>query len=856
MKVFELKRHWLSACAAVLVACGGSGEQAPAGGGPGGGGNPAPPAPVIQSVAVTPATATLKPGQTMHFTAVASDAGGNAVVGAVFTWSTSNAAVATIDNAGVATGVTVGTVTVSASVAGVTGNSATLAVIAVPVSEASSDALIDAALAAGQIDAETALTYKVFAFFVDPRLPAQFAGNGSGGSGEARAFEQLFDTFDSLSPATQATLSPFLRRPSEVGSWRDPAVRTAAAMREHAQAREKPLGRPICNGVLSTWNFVDTPTAPVRVWWDNAYPPDGVVANKVAGYVEHDVWPTLINTLTFPRPLSDANGGNCDGGDDRIDVYIVVVADQGQTIPSRLAFRPTSAAVYININPNLNDPQLMHAISHEMGHAINWAYTTQTAQTSYGWFRDAFANWAADQVYSGNSALNDMASCHLKSPHLSVDDDTPGYCTGLPKLSRNYGAYLFLQFISKTAGLAKIKEILLALAGHNTALAAIDSVLSGDGLRDWWPRYARKLWNQDPVLANDAPATFNGWDQLANATVNKPVLSPDKPNKTPAGVNGGIERTETMTNQLQNMSVRYYHYTFDPADQFTRSIMFHNGFYLNYKSDQAVTVRAFYKVEGQPWEEEDWTNFEYIGFCRDAKAQRLEELVVMFASGEWQFNSPTVVTNRPPRLMRNVVGCWSFKGTAFRYENLASSKRGTITASFDATFDTHTGPGLPNQLTDEGLGLKRVPIAAPLFTGGSWRLLEDYAVGDCRYKIDSGGSNGSITTGGQSVGLIVVNNFNESLPPDVWQEKQKATGTVATAYVGVGLTTTPVTGSVTGGDTCGTKYESLVGPWWITSEPARSAIGVDGKMKDSYDVPGLTGGDAIKYTWDLTPMRE
>ncbi len=82
------------------------------------------------NVVVSPATWTIKTAQTKLFTATATDAGGNAVT-TTFTWTSSNTAVATIDaNTGLATGKSVGSVTITALSANNVSGTATLTVTA------------------------------------------------------------------------------------------------------------------------------------------------------------------------------------------------------------------------------------------------------------------------------------------------------------------------------------------------------------------------------------------------------------------------------------------------------------------------------------------------------------------------------------------------------------------------------------------------------------------------------------------------------------------------------------------------------------------------------------------------------
>jgi len=73
------------------------------------------PSPTVSSLMVTPATATINRGATQQFTAQAFDANNNPVAGATFTYLSGNAAIATIAANGLATGVSIGTLTITAT---------------------------------------------------------------------------------------------------------------------------------------------------------------------------------------------------------------------------------------------------------------------------------------------------------------------------------------------------------------------------------------------------------------------------------------------------------------------------------------------------------------------------------------------------------------------------------------------------------------------------------------------------------------------------------------------------------------------------------------------------------------------
>lgn len=83
--------------------------------------------PSIKAVAVSPSSASRQAGQTVQLSATTKPA----TTGTVFTWSTTNASVATVTNSGLVTAVAQGSATIRATAAGKTGSSA-ITVTAVP----------------------------------------------------------------------------------------------------------------------------------------------------------------------------------------------------------------------------------------------------------------------------------------------------------------------------------------------------------------------------------------------------------------------------------------------------------------------------------------------------------------------------------------------------------------------------------------------------------------------------------------------------------------------------------------------------------------------------------------------------
>jgi hypothetical protein len=77
----------------------------------------------VRSVTVSPSAPSITAGGTQQLTATLADPQGGALTGRVVTWGTSNASLATVDGAGLVTGVAAGAVTITATCEGVPGTS-------------------------------------------------------------------------------------------------------------------------------------------------------------------------------------------------------------------------------------------------------------------------------------------------------------------------------------------------------------------------------------------------------------------------------------------------------------------------------------------------------------------------------------------------------------------------------------------------------------------------------------------------------------------------------------------------------------------------------------------------------------
>ena len=88
--------------------------------------------PPVSAVSVSPASASVQPGQTLQLTATTLDSAGNVLTGRTLTWSSSNTAAATVSRTGLVSGVAAGSATITALSEGQSGT-AVVAVTNAPV---------------------------------------------------------------------------------------------------------------------------------------------------------------------------------------------------------------------------------------------------------------------------------------------------------------------------------------------------------------------------------------------------------------------------------------------------------------------------------------------------------------------------------------------------------------------------------------------------------------------------------------------------------------------------------------------------------------------------------------------------
>jgi hypothetical protein len=441
--------------------------------------------------------------------------------------------------------------------------------------------LIHLAQEAGTISYETALLYKVQAIAGDPALPAQYRGDDKERDGTA-VMDEVVEKFDSLSPALQTQLQPYLLPPGDPNSW----------FAQNERSAEGEL-----SAAALTWETINTANGKVKIWYHPEYG-DGGRAARIAQELNNRIWPEITTLMSRP-PLPDC-GPTCPGGggDNRIDIYLVnsgmnyvkafkcCAGSSGYLVLQRTATFGVLAQGFMRLN--------QYAFSF-------WSYN------EYEWIRAATATWAIDFVYPKfnqdpdyprNHEEHDAAPGFLKAPALPLE--TVNY-------AHEYGAYLFPYFINDPSVVPDIFHD----AHFQDSLLVVNSQVF-EGFRNVWPQFALENWNEAPVdfykrhdeLRHGVRAEFDG-----------ELSAPDE---------------HALSTAVPHLAALYYR--FDILDE-ARYVTFFNTLAGGYET---AHVWAIPSIDGQVQEPQDWTQFSQKSFCRDNPGENLTSLVLIFSNSEYE----------------------------------------------------------------------------------------------------------------------------------------------------------------------------------------------------------------------------
>ena len=537
----------------------------------------------------------------------------------------------------------------------------------------SSFGLIDKALAAGTINAEQALTYKIFADFNDARLPAAFRGNDTGviaADSPGLASEQ----WATLSPATRDLIGPYLAPAFYEGSWWD--LRRVGATSIRPLAGCKPWEIDTCN-ILTDWLYVAGNH--VRVWYEKERNEDFRVATDLVQEVDVKIWAELIKVMGR-EPILDHEMN----GTKLLDVVIVDNMARGvlaTTYP--LEFGCMRGPTYVVVNRNQADiPERRSAFAHELFHSVQHTYYTQKCfQSNYKWLMESTATWFEDELYPGVNREHQFAAAYLDHTKLSL-----GTAIGLDDKARTrhwYGAYTFFFYLTRIGGAdpnTVVRNVWLATEAGD-ALHALEAGLKASAvpLEKSWPAFAVYSWNEE--------APFNRYTE--DKLTHKAQMQMAGNLSVPSGDQS--VKLGDMQMSLPHLSMRYFQ--FDFPDATATSVVFYNGIqraldarpvtwiadFGNVLTAKPVSdpasikgahVDALLKVDGK-WTRADeaadkadvWNDKPFKTFCRDLKKERIESLVIILSNSDIE-STLQPQGKFPPIVQATNIGCYAWEGSA------------------------------------------------------------------------------------------------------------------------------------------------------------------------------------------------
>ncbi len=580
-----------------------------------------------------------------------------------------------------------------------------------PTSQPTSDDLIDAAIAKGEISAETGLVYKVFAVFGDPRLPAKYKGDDSK-SHESPWLSRAAAQWPQLSRETRTILAPFIQPPLYKQSWLGQRQAQAAG-----QVAPEEVPTPLPDG---NWQSLTVLGGKVRVWWNPQASPNSTqaMAQRYGNIIAERTYPMLTAYMkrtplddTGPHVFTDLNGEEQvwgDGEDGALDIYIVEIMGSGGALT--VAYPPGCQArpAFMLLEPN--HPNIEAAISHEFMHVLQFTYKPQGDCQDYNWLQEGTANWALDYVYSSNN-YEHWARFLAYRPHTALDE-------------HDYASWVVFWQLDRTLGLPDSVRLIWEKTEQTPgSLAAVNAALPG-GLATQWHKVA--LHNLNRLTLNEL-SRLDQFTEPANLTQDM-----DLP------LNAAPHKTYQLAVNLRPPAAQYYHFTTD--DETIASLSFINP----YTTDKfpTVHVQALVHIQGRPtWESvADWTG-RSISFCREVKAERIDELYLIISDHRWSAPRPALETPAPTIELSNIA-CRAWKGEV-QYKSWYIDEIEPGVALSEINQDFWTGvtfwhAPLPNGLQGAGHALffAAEPSTVVSVNEWGWWLNGEDPPRKCQYLVD------------------------------------------------------------------------------------------------------------------------
>lgn len=358
--------------------------------------------------------------------------------------------------------------------------------------------------------------------------------------------------------------------------------------------------------------------------------------------------PTVLSLLAERHPpivelfgrnsLPDA-GCPCDGGDGRLDVYLLPVAVDprlGIVFATQVVGFPVEGRcaepAYLKLGTGDTGchPEILASIlAHELTHTIQYTYgfprpCLWQADGLLNWWREATAVWAEWVFFDKDPrpASYSADGCGLGSPRgeTYLQDHLRDSLA-----EHTYEGWVFPLYLSLRYGsdlVPKVWERLEAEDGDvaRALEAALDETAGQDDLHQVWADFSAANFNVPPV------------DHYARAG----IAAQGRREEVLVGSGDGMTAVPLPSPMVRPLAAHHYEVAVGPD---VHLLAFETG--LGDEPPEALRVQALPRVAGQERRgPEDWTYRESVTFCRDRRDQRVEDVLLVVSNGDWSTDAP------------------------------------------------------------------------------------------------------------------------------------------------------------------------------------------------------------------------
>jgi hypothetical protein len=615
-----------------------------------------------------------------------------------------------------------------------------------PAGDPTAADLIIAAQEAGSLDEATALLYRVYAIFGDPRLPDEYRSEHRSEDGGALAL--AVDRLEELPPDIAAELRPFLARPADPESvfygpgeavLPTPIGSATGAAPRMMLASSRIAAQVVCS---TGWGYIDG-RASFRVW--GACGTDIEDEMLTVATMMEELWPAETGFMKR-QPIKDL-GGPYEGGSDRIDIYLVgtCITRGGRCVgPGQFGVTPPSprfegpaaslrSSAFIVINRDLvADGTVKATLAHEFFHVLQLAFNFRGRLEASGhhWFSEASATWA--EWYFVPESVAWDAGAHERFLGFQYSQ----YSLQSTASDNAYWSFAWPLFMEQERGAAAVAAAWQAIegrVGHAQVTEAIHGQLSFESrFRDFAVRaYNTILTPGDPI----SPL-------LPAKAVGEPRIRPLQNHKSdtrslPANQRGTPPLK--ITEVIPSLYAVYRPFT---VQEGVGQVKLDFG---GLKPAGSLDVDLLLKTEKNGWERRKLPDGATT-LCRNRDDEKVEEMIVVLSNHD-----------RNPRGL--LVGSWTVESlvdpcVGYRVEITWSDSWNGVedTAVFTGVIDTVD----PDALPVEG-GVFLIGKGTVTGTRAAWAA--------CSVNLDPPPVGGEALFGAQIIGdQVTVSAFSVSYP--------------------------------------------------------------------------------------------